>query len=78
MQSTPRETVYPISSPHHRSLSSFGWAHPRVKQTENAMPINASDFERDSVVVTSPMMAVLSWTLPSLRPPIKRESRNDA
>lgn len=55
-----------------------GTPHPRVKQTEKAMPMRAKDFDRDSSVVTSPMMAVLSCTLPSLRPPISRDRRKDA
>jgi hypothetical protein len=52
--------------------------YPKVKQTEKAIPIKARDFDLVSVSVTSPMMAVLSWTFPSLSPPIKRESRKDA
>jgi hypothetical protein len=52
--------------------------YPKVKQTEKAIPIRARDFDLVSVSVTSPIMAVLSWTFPSLSPPIKRESRKDA
>jgi hypothetical protein len=52
--------------------------YPKVKQTEKAIPIRARDFDLVSVSVTSPIIAVLSWTFPSLSPPIKRESRKDA
>jgi len=52
--------------------------YPKVKQTEKAIPIKARDFDLVSVSVTSPMMAVLSCTFPSLSPPISRESRNEA
>ena len=52
--------------------------YPKVKQTEKAIPIKARDFDLVSVSVTSPIIAVLSWTFPSLSPPIKRESRKEA
>jgi len=52
--------------------------YPKVKQTEKAIPIRARDFDLVSVSVTSPIIAVLSCTLPSLSPPINRESKKDA
>jgi hypothetical protein len=52
--------------------------YPKVKQTEKAIPIRARDFDLVSVSVTSPIIAVLSWTFPSLSPPIKRESKKEA
>jgi hypothetical protein len=58
-------------------VNSMG-TYPKVKQTEKAIPIRARDFDLVSVSVTSPIIAVLSWTFPSLSPPIKRESKKEA
>jgi hypothetical protein len=50
-------------------------AHPKVKQKLKAIPTKANPLLLVSGVVTSAMMACESWTLPSDRPPIRREVR---
>lgn len=75
MTSLPAQTTDLLPSRLPRVANQAPRMGPNVNETLKAMPTRARDLARSASDETSLMMAMASWTFPSLNPPTIRLTR---